>query len=129
MDSREQDALDALIAEKVMGWERQPSAGPFPELNPKGYWWRIPETGWGRQDFHPSLFIADAWMVVEKLKALPYAKGDQDPISELRLWWSNQTKTWHCRTWGENFYEAKADTAPEAICLAALKAIETVVPA
>lgn len=68
--------------------------------------------------------ISAAWEVAEKIKLLPYWPSDakSGPISELRIWWSENT-LWNCRTWGEDFHEGEAETAPLAICICALKAV------
>lgn len=94
--------LDALIAEKVMGFPLEIIRGaPYPEC-PRHY----------------STDIAAAWEVVEK---------DDGWGHDWRVKrWVSSSKPYSCtaeRTAdGQNFY-AEAETAPLAICLAALKAV------
>ena len=94
--------LDALVAEKVMGYKvRDEEHYEVPPL--RAIYW-IPKY---------STDIAAAWMVVEKLKGL-----------EPELSWSDED---HC--WFVHFQKSRPSicpfgiTAPHAICLAALKAI------
>ena len=124
--------LDALVAEKVMGWRKErmflaehnygrdlPDRGDWVWRTPgqKGYRWLVRGASFQDDDekpgFHPSTDIAAAWEVVEKvrLSVIPHPNG------------------WHASYLDErdsaNFrflYAAVAPTAPHAICLAALKA-------
>ena len=97
--------LAVAVAQQVMGWE---TAGI---VNGKCY---IP---CGRGYWAPHEEIADAWEVVEKL-ALPFELGWLPSDKDLN--------------WDASFDELRgsesgtctyADTAPLAICLAALKAV------
>jgi len=102
--------LDALVAEKVMGWrrrrmflaeKREPShfGPPDGQLPARGDWvWASPNQKSGdyhwlvedfvgvipeEQDedgFHPSTDIAAAWEVVEKLKEMP--------MVDVMVWWN-----------------------------------------
>jgi hypothetical protein len=89
--------LDARVAEKVMGWEPR---GPHPIHG-------TPVFATGRNDTfapHFSTDIAAAWQAAEKLKAA----------------------SWRFRVW-QDYKDAlmvDAETAPLAICRAALKALE-----
>ena len=90
--------LDALVAEKVMGHGSQ-------------------------FNFSPSTNIADAWLVVEKLK-----EHDKDVICISVGWLMGADKFPDIYravvAWREHrSIQADAETAPHAICLAALKAI------
>jgi hypothetical protein len=117
MDSR---GLDALVAEKVMGW-----TVAYDKLN--GY---DVEDGEGAIGFPPgeeiipnvsvpyaiedySTDIRDAWRVVEKMRADGYGAdiNVRDDYMECDFWRGNHTDG-----------VASADTVPEAICLAALRA-------
>lgn len=108
--------LDALIAEKVMGWkfeQRHPEAdnGIFPWTRVDGIRAVAPP--------HYSKSIADAWAVVEKWRELGF---DVD-ITAHHGW------QYGCRiapkgTFNTSTHFESADTAPHAICLAALKAVE-----
>lgn len=107
---------DALVAEKVMGWTRH-----YPSIAWEGcdHWWVRP----GETDPHRGIGklpdyttdIAAAWRVMERMRGLGfYVILEGDP-SDGR---------WTC-TMGRNedpidTTEVDMDTAPEAICLAAL---------
>jgi hypothetical protein len=70
------------------------------------------EFDWGNLFYIPSFStqIADAWLVVEKLKQLRPDVGLYD-------------HGWVCTFYGDLVCSADADTAPLAICLSALKAV------
>lgn len=107
MNSRRE--LDELIAEKVMEWK--PTEKDFLRGHVPDY----------------STSIEAAWQVVEKIK------NDLDPRKRI---WTPQIystlKIWRCEfTLADDrasdditFYSGEAETAPHAICLAALKACE-----
>lgn len=67
--------------------------------------------------------IEAAWQVVEKLKdhlpELVWRCGDSEPLSEMR-WWCYFRRD---QTTGPDCHGAAAETAPLAICRAALKAL------
>ena len=107
--------LDALVAERVMGWER---------------WW-VTSNGWRwrdagkllawEKDWRPSADIAAAWKVVERMIGLDYVVVLTGLVD------------WNCRfeedfdiadypRRGPMFGEADEATAPMAICIAALQA-------
>ena len=100
--------LDALIAERVMGWRRCADPNHGPECD---YWWTdatsASEPG-GCTGRRFSTDIEDAWLVVEKMikRGGFEIQGDTDGH-------------WVFFRWAT----AKAKTAPLAICLAALKAV------
>lgn len=104
--------LDALVAEKVLGY-RLVGDGQM----------EIPPTRGLRPIPSYSEDVAAAWEVVEKLKEL--APPTANPEIEITAWRG------HVRVdllgFGYDFpvIEEMADTAPHAICLAALKAVET----
>lgn len=113
--------LDALVAEKVMGWQWQQWA-PNPEqphLAPPGYGRPHPDHWWlGRSIFelvpHYSTDIADAWLIVEHLHGRVV----------IDHWSGNQYKVMiYIPSSGSPSVEASADTAPLALCLAALAAV------
>lgn len=106
--------LDALVAEKVMGFDKhivsKVDGLPYADVP------------------HYSTSIADAWMVVEKMcqmadsGELDYEHGNFH--IEYRGHWQDG-EVWSA---GFKYYDATsiwatADTAPEVICLAALKAV------
>lgn len=103
--------LDALIAEKVMGFKvgRFGHGDPLEIITPRSEFFPIPNY---------STSIEAAWEVVEKLGILHGAftliqHPDSQPFSAL-------TGKWHS---GFGKFVGEADTAPHAICLAALKAV------
>ena len=99
--------LDALVAEKVMGWKdvntAWPSYGSPPE-SPDG-WREIPAF---------STDIAAAWEVVEKLSG-------PNVVDDFRLaYWGG---CWRAEFQSMIFQYCEAPTAPQAICLAALRVL------
>jgi hypothetical protein len=100
--------LDALIAEKVMGYDDilMPDCyGRPPDMvHVEHYRHEIP---------HYSTQIADAWLVVEKLSFEFYM--ERRPQEDYWVLFTDAEDEWHV---------GEADTAPLAICLAALKAVE-----
>jgi hypothetical protein len=109
--------LDKLIAEKVMKWKFSQSS--FEQYEPS-YW--ADDSGkkvWTRH-FSPSTDAAAAWKAVEKL-------------TELKVWGSFRIKYcsifkrwnvgWEWRDHGSSGveFESVSESAPHAICLAALK--------
>jgi hypothetical protein len=112
--------LDALVAEKVMGLKQVHRAYDLGE----------PVTGelyfdnnqdWGTVPFY-STDIAAAWSVIDHLIALASAAMDQ-PYFELRTCGSYYTAVWDTEERDWPTVTEDADTAPLAICLAALKAV------
>lgn len=118
--------LDALVAEKVMGWTK------FVQY--KGAEWRvgeeyidngdcicIPVSIHRADEWRPSNRIQDAWTVVEKLSErfqfwLEFYREDKGPW--CAVFFEKRD------SYGEvNSHGADAETAPHAICLAALKAV------
>lgn len=101
--------LDARVAEKVMGWK--------PETFEGQPWWRDAEgCPWASCEVpRYSTSIAAAWQVVEKLGG--YALMERMSTSGL---WLVAFGTSGARTNSESYGE----TAPLAICLAALAAME-----
>ena len=106
--------MDALVAEHIMGWERQGSgwnvngsiSWPDPEGNTTPLAWV--------KDFPFSSDIAAAWQVVEKLIL-------DNKLFELEFY---QESVDSRPRWGAAFgIESYADTAPLAVCRAALKAV------
>ena len=109
--------LDALIAEKLWG-KRVMDGNPCSHSGCLSHV-SHPCDGCGR--WHPGLIphystrIADAWLVVEKLRA----DGFRWAIGSERNEWDIYLED---RKMGSG--EGHAKTAPLAICLAALKAVE-----
>lgn len=107
--------LDALIAEKVMGLRVEPCrkiGEPRAIANEHGHFERfIP---------HYSTDIADAWEVVEKL----HMQADEEGDVILSINVSKERVGYRCEILCfEAAYVHDADTAPLAICLAALAAV------
>lgn len=123
--------LDALIAEKVMGWKwfsrsdfiRDPSDPGFTpwekRLYPPGFKceWHVPPRGVQEMQFDIKPYstdIAAAWEVVEKME------GVWDICSRARGWVVGLA----VRSEGsDKIVYAEGGTAPHAICLAALRAV------
>lgn len=111
--------LDALIAEKVMGWGTGPSGKMWISrpVRPLQINWQDLYVGFMQHGatcgviFSPSTKIEHAWLVVEKLQK------DNWYFQIMRM---PQSKPgyWHAEFGGVKGY---ADTAPLAICLAALE--------
>lgn len=102
--------LDMLIAEKVMGW--------------RGEGLKAAEVGilWC-----PSTHIAHAWEVMSKLTRHQNGDREATTLVAFALEELNGTPPWLCRfePVGDVFAcaEARGETAPLAICRAALKAV------
>ena len=108
--------IDKQIAEKVMGgeWESLDAM-----TNNNSY--KTGEHEFARRiNFNPSTNIADAWLVVEKMRELGYSINIE----------AQQKGKWRCNIiligneWTTRIETADEDTAPMAICLAALSALE-----
>lgn len=98
--------LDALVAEKVMGWHKgaELSSAWFDSRHNFVHW----------KEWCPTVDIKAAWEVVEKMR---------EEGTDVDIYWSGNE--WIV-TLGENPGGspdgATSDTAPRAICLAALRA-------
>lgn len=125
--------LDALVAEKVMGWQwanegvrGQYRLHPPDSTSPTGAY--PVDVGPG-EEWSPSTDIAAAWEVVEKLRAMNstlelYSPGAlvNDEMGIHAVEWQATFKSWE-EPWGPHGPSVEAQTAPHAICLAALKAV------
>ncbi len=130
--------LDALVAEKVMGWTRMSYEQAYHYAGRKeltGYWHSTTERDrYGRSkemaraeddlDYYqpedawsPSTDMAAAWEVVERLSA-----NVEFDIGTALLPGTTATRGWMASFQFRTFV-AFAPTAPYAICLAALKAV------
>lgn len=100
--------LDALVAEKVMGWTRCDHR----DLEDGLWWCRGDGAHIWPADWTPSTDIAAAWQVVERLVA-------------LTNWEVQVFAKRHARyvVHASPFVVTEADTAPLAICRAALAAL------
>ena len=123
--------LNALVAKEVMGWERiqmkHPPGGVSWPTPPKGF--DVPNNRFASIPLY-STSIAAAWEVVEKLRdsglTVDICSDAVDEEWEVEVW----------RPEEENEYgqvrvatPGYADTAPHAICLAALAAVGALPPA
>ncbi len=112
--------LDLLVAEKVMSW-----TGPRCTFVGFGAMLRAPD---GHYDVPPhySRDIAAAWLVVGHLTSRYHWRISSpfDPKhADCRLWFAGLTPH-SCTGWnGRPDLECGGQTAPEAICLVALKAV------
>lgn len=123
--------LDILIAEKVMGWTREPinplSIEPDRRgwLNVNGYYFSHPDATTYENEKLPkySTNIAAAWEVVEKIKM----EKCMININEDATFSSVQIERFHPLptggTWSCIVESSDGESAPHAICLAALKAV------
>ena len=110
---------DALVAEKVMGWKMvrvegimadSKWDGKIKNFYPTSLWGEDTPTDLDHLDNARRAQLADAWRIVEK--------GQLD-----HLGWNAFYKAWDCDvTIKGKMGRARADTAPLAICIAALKA-------
>lgn len=126
--------LDALVAERVMGWRRLSYQQAFPDSDfqrgrtkltsywhdPSGakkalaedsYDYYQPEDAWS-----PSTDIAAAWTIIDKMIADGWEVGEAGYSRSQRKW----DFTFNG---GIAFPGPLCDSAPHAICLAALKAL------
>jgi hypothetical protein len=134
--------LDRLVAEKVMGWRRMTwieqcsqsddyvceeydSSMPdeWCSLREDGLWIAqhlVEErNGYYEGAWTPSADIKKAWEVVEKLKS----EGWSYSVSDHTLPHATKWTGWHLAEFGD--FCDSAETAPHAICLAALKAVQS----
>lgn len=122
-------SIDALIAEHVMGWKLCfYDTGKYAST-PDDYENASSNDGWlweGRTDidleawqFRPTTSIADAWLVVEKMKE----KGLHcDIVVRVNGHYGCEFEDRYCIGEHDTLY-SEGDTAPMAICLSALKAL------
>ena len=114
--------LDALVAEKVMGWTDIWTDGDYFMAYPPHEQRIMQKMGVGYAERYPipnySSEISAAWEVVEKMRQ----EGLTVTITTPPTGWKN----WDVRGWddnnNDNRFIARADTAPRAICIAALHA-------
>lgn len=104
--------MDALIAEKVMGWHSYPKDYYWYDKDNKPMRLRWFDSESLADEFEPSTDIAAAWEVVEKLES-----------DNLCMTILNDGSRWSVFIYNEHkvtMAYANADTAPLAICRAAL---------
>ena len=117
--------LDAYVAEKVMG--RLKPEGDIARMglgfHPQGHetrYWSIStadsKRSWYYEGPQYSTDIAAAWEVVEKMHSRDFS---------MMAEWDDEDRMWFVGFSNKESYKAdEAATAPLAICLAALKAVE-----
>ncbi|HEX7333434.1 MAG TPA: hypothetical protein VF290_18160 [Pyrinomonadaceae bacterium] len=106
--------LDAAVAERVMGWQRQPDYN---------YWMSFPAGETFKlhkliATWHPSESIEAAMDVVEKMRANGWSFACT--MYDGKLPYAS-----FCRSTVKSSRNAEAESLQEAICLAALKALES----
>jgi hypothetical protein len=118
--------LDALVAEKVMGWENNKEGPTFFGARADQIWadsgdWKVIDCPCYSTD------IAAAWEVIEHLQSRGYSFSliwDAHETSKV-FYISNYYNGLPCRGWkNREDFEIVEDSAPLAICLAALKVME-----
>jgi hypothetical protein len=127
MENRE---IDCLIAEKVMGYRIIPSSiHKETGFENQGYFVIEEQTEeWNGQlisqpEFSPSTDIQDAWKVVEKLQDKWNVNvGTANPHSK-QMGVAREVDKYYCEMYGERNVLEYAETAPMAICNAALKSV------
>jgi len=102
--------IDRLVAEKVMGWEY---------VQDTDKWWDGDVLD--IENFNPSTNIQDAWRVVEKMR-------EGRIFSLCDAWDENDEPIFYANfQYNDGYhvvnYDAYAETAPLAICLAALEVV------
>lgn len=113
--------LDALVAEKVMGWTPKMISPGDPSLGKRRGWY-APDRHADVTDDDLEYYSIDtdaAWKVVEKLNlgsSIAYLPGPKKHT--VKFWLGFETKGY-----------AEADTMPLAVCLAALQVKGVEVPA
>lgn len=110
--------LDALVAEKVMGEAYRPYAQILTTYPSKS----VPETPFYSSD------IAAAWQVVEKLRSMGKSfilSWDARPACKSYYCSNHDGENLMTRGFSQSdeYIDEEADSAPLAICLAALKAV------
>ena len=112
--------MDVLVAE-LADWKKVPSAD-----DPAGWCWLVPHgsTRASTTDSIPpfSSDISAAWQVVEKHPHY-FSLHRSNETGFAPAPWGDTL--WRCRFYAPGKFEAKAETAPLAICRAALLCAET----
>lgn len=128
MDLKPGRELDALVAEKVMGWSDCKASDEHGcAIGYTPYWKR--ETYGCEVVPYYSTSISDAWEIVEKISQKESPSGDCFHFfidkDDEDYWCCFDSRVPH-KDGGMNVidrFEANSNSAPHAICLAALKAV------
>ncbi len=128
--------LDALIAEKVMGWTRTEAAavistspGSETTIIPAGWAEAMPDGSWEVKEIPLySTDMTSAWEVVQKIKSMGYfwwmASHETGIITaHIRRKIDSHTFADGCMDHVGGTPHVWADTTAHSICLAALKAV------
>ena len=128
IDMKPGPELDALVAERVMGWEaRQGVLGC--EVPPRG----VPLGMGGWPTWSPSTDIAAAWEVVEKLRgpesnwnpsSPTHGDGPRGQCLKILIDPMDFGGVWYWAGPDDERFVLAKHGIPHAICLAALKAVE-----
>lgn len=122
--------LDALVAERVMGWENVAklpmySLGENGEgeatLEADGFEWRGDVLGFERTVPQYSTGIFSAWLVVEAMAKRGFHARLKTPFTPDDPYFAGFTPHGSTGWSGRGDYEASGETLPLAICLAALQ--------
>jgi len=118
--------LDALVAERVMGWTREPKGWLSPPMGDPRMMWAATWDEAGRPGYLPSYStdIAAVWEVVEQMgtKEILGVLTLGAPCDDNPKWRAIFTKKWVANLDAYPDGIEHGDSAPHAICLAALKA-------
>ena len=114
--------LNALVAEKVMGWHK--GRQYYPESTSWYGGWNSTEDGHCHyvapiDKWSPSNSISTAWEVIEAIRRM----GNRNLL--VIQWSSQEWDASFCYVNGKSMGRGRAPTAPLAICRAALKAVST----
>lgn len=119
--------LDALVAEKVMGWERaQARCRECSSLAERWIWKKNGQyvaDASGECRYSPSSSIREAWEVVEHMSKTTKEYWTIEYFSTGALVVFDY-EGGRDLPWVAGEHRASEDTAPHAICLAALKAVD-----
>lgn len=104
--------LAAAVAERVMGWTR---------VRHSERWFNDDDTAPWIADFRPDLNIAQAWEVVDRMKSLGWNFNyDDEPTHN-----EPPCAGFYKESRDGSGHYAQHKSGPTAICLAALKAVES----
>jgi hypothetical protein len=114
--------IDREVAERVMGWKLYDPSSQFADGLDHSSWTMKDHKLWykPRNEWRPSTNIAQAFKVVEKLAELGWIGIEIRRGCVSGKW----EMTWSMNIPGLWRIGPQADTPAEAICLAALKAVE-----
>lgn len=119
------------LATEVMGWKAfhgYVSAFPgYPVLVEKRDRWRFYDKDGVGSAWNPLESISDAWMIVERMRENWYVRLEDTEGSE-GLNWEAHFDPGMVKMRSISTASARADTAPRAICEAALKAVAAQTP-